>query len=200
MRFSEIIDILEKKDAKCKFELVNHKSFILNNIKGFSDWIKIDLDKLNTNEEFYNGVNYNKVKQISIISTVNGEKYNNLNLLDFVNDIISDDYFDYKIVYEYQDNVDTSFSVNDVKNRYVAILNKADNKYKHKLVYTNDGGLIFETRNNKAEVYVDDVYDVKKLNKDNLACPICRKSKTNCSDCEFKQKSELVKTLEYLGL
>lgn len=123
--------------------------------------IKIDLDKLNTNEEFYNGVNYDKVKQISIISSFDDEEYNNLNLLDFVNGIITNDKLYYKIVYEYQDNVDTSFSVNDVKNRYAGILNKADNKYKHKLIYTDDGRLIFETRTNKAEVYIDDIYDVK---------------------------------------
>lgn len=197
MRFSEIIDRLNKKDARCKFELGSSKSFRLNNVKGFSDWISIDLEKLNTDKEFYSGVPYNKVRQISIITAYDGEKYNNSNLLDFVNEIIPNDNIYWKIEYEYKDNKQVSFSVNDVENVYEKV---SIGTYTHKLEYDSDGELSFYTPTNKAKVYIDDVYDVKSLDNGILACPICRKSKTDCSDCEFKQKSELVKTLEYLGL
>ena len=60
MRFSEIIDRLNKKDARCKFELGSSKSFRINNIKGFSDWISIDLEKLNTDKEFFSNKLYRK--------------------------------------------------------------------------------------------------------------------------------------------
>lgn len=202
MKFSEIVNIVANSGSKCELQLSldgKVRDITLNGC-AFGDNINKDYLSfdLKDDTEIIYGLKPSNLTTMSIDGFYTKFNIKSNDYLDFLKKIVAPNtnWYDWNIELKMYNKNSNLFSINDVENRYDYHFS---NKYKHLLKFSK-GILTFKVgSSNYAKINVDKVYKVDIIN-DEMSCAICRNSSVNCTNCDKKQKSQLVKVLESLGL
>lgn len=202
MKFSEIVNMVANSGSECKLNLAldgKVRDIILNGC-AFGDNINNDYLSfdLKDDTEIIYGLKPSNLTTMSIDGFYTKFHIESNDYLDFLKKIVASNtnWYDWNIELKMYNKNRNLFSINDVENRYDYHFNDT---YKH-LIKFSKGILTFKVgSSNYAKIDVDKVYKVDIIN-DEMSCAICRNSVTDCTNCDKKQKSQLVKVLESLGL
>lgn len=203
MKFSEIINVVENSGSECKLNLAldgKVRDIILNGC-AFGDNINKDYLSfdLKGDTEIIYGLKPSNITTMSIDGFYTKYHIESENYLDFLKKIVApkSNWYDWNIELKMCNKHSSLFTINDVENHYDYL--SFGKEYGHQIKFSK-GRITFKVgKSNYAKIDVDKVYKVDIIN-DEMSCAICRNSVTDCTNCDKKQKSKLVKLLESLGL
>lgn len=203
MKFSEIVDMLEISGSKCELQLSldgTVRNITLNNC-AFGD--NIDKDYLSFDlkgdTEIIYGLKPSNLTTMSIDGFYTKFNIESKDYIDFLKKIVApkSNWYDWNIELKMCSKHSSLFTINDVENHYDFL--HIGREYGHSIKLSK-GRITFKVgKSNYAKIDVDKVYKVDIIN-DEMSCAICRNSIIDCNNCDKKQKSQLVKVLESLGL